>query len=93
MALEKKQFYPSSLNPPGENQSKIVAFFKYCAPKLVLRRKSILASNKKEVTTMKYIYKDATVDVLRKQNIIFYLDTSQPLLMLLLIDTIGNGGY
>ena len=27
-ALEKRQFYPSSLNPPGENQSKIVAFLR-----------------------------------------------------------------
>ena len=82
-ALETKQFCPSSLNPPGENQSNIVGFFKNCAPKLALRRKSILASNKEEVTTIKHIYKDALVDILRKQNITFYLDTSQPLLMFL----------
>ena len=32
---------------------------------------------------MKHIYKDAMVKVLRKQNIIFYLDTRQPLFMFL----------
>ena len=66
-SLEKRQFYPSSLNPPGENQSNIAAVFNNCAQKLVIRRKSILVSNDEEVTTMKHIYKDATVDILREK--------------------------
>ena len=66
--LKKKQFYPSSLNPPGENQSNIVAFFKDCAPKLLLRRKEFLVKDEAESAKIKQGDNNATVDVLKKQK-------------------------
>ena len=82
-SFEKRQFYPSSLSPPGENQSNIVAFFKDCAPKLLLRRKAFLVKDEAESAKIKQGDNNAMADVLKKQNITFFLDDRKPLLMFL----------
>ena len=73
-SFEKRESYHHLLKPPSQNQTTTVMFFKNCAPKLLLSRKSILVSSQAEFDAEKLIHQKKTIEILLKQRLNFYLN-------------------
>ena len=82
-SLEKREFYHHLLKPPSQNRTTTVMFFKDCAPKLLLSRKSILSFSQADFGAKKVHFKANSIEILMKQRLNFYLDNCKSLLTFL----------